>query len=57
MHKVVKILIILLGFADSSAVPPSERGLVRDVKAVYNYVKEKAGKSPVFVYGHSLGTG
>ncbi|XP_037776504.1 lysophosphatidylserine lipase ABHD12-like [Penaeus monodon] len=45
------------GFADSTAVAPSEKGLVTDVKVVYNYIKKKAGKTPVFFYGHSLGTG
>ncbi|XP_063585762.1 lysophosphatidylserine lipase ABHD12-like [Penaeus indicus] len=45
------------GFADSTAVAPSETGLVTDVKVVYNYIKKKAGKTPVFFYAHSLGTG
>lgn len=57
MYKLVKIVIFLSGFADSTAVAPSEKGLVTDVKVVYNYIKKKAGKTPVFFYGHSLGTG
>ncbi|KAG0724597.1 Monoacylglycerol lipase ABHD12 [Chionoecetes opilio] len=45
------------GFGDSSSVAPSEEGLVADVKVVFLYLHEKAGKSPLFVWGHSLGTG
>lgn len=45
------------GYADSSAVDPDEDGLVMDTKALFNYLLDNAGTSPVFVWGHSLGTG
>ncbi|XP_045622932.1 lysophosphatidylserine lipase ABHD12 isoform X1 [Procambarus clarkii] len=45
------------GYADSSAVDPSEEGLVMDGKVIFNYLLENAGTSPIFVWGHSLGTG
>ncbi|UYV64542.1 ABHD12 [Cordylochernes scorpioides] len=43
------------GFGDSTNVPPSARGLVRDARAVYDWVKRNGG-SQVIVWGHSLGT-
>lgn len=45
------------GYADSSPVQPNEPGVVHDAKVVYRYVHEKIGSSPLFVWGHSLGTG
>lgn len=45
------------GYGDSStSPPPSEMGVVRDAIAVYNYIT-KLTKNPVFLWGHSLGTG
>ncbi|XP_042861393.1 lysophosphatidylserine lipase ABHD12-like isoform X2 [Penaeus japonicus] len=45
------------GYGDSSFVHVSENGVVQDAKAVYRYLKEKVGSSPLFLWGHSLGTG
>jgi len=45
------------GYADSSDVVPTEKGVVEDAKFMYRWVKSRAGKSPVFIWGHSLGTG
>ncbi|KAK3893423.1 hypothetical protein Pcinc_002762 [Petrolisthes cinctipes] len=45
------------GYADSSPVTPSETGLVADTKAMLAYLQSKAGRSPIIVWGHSLGTG
>lgn len=44
------------GFGDSSAITPTEEGVVRDTIAVYKYIT-KLTNSPVFIWGHSLGTG
>lgn len=43
-------------YGDSSQVPCSEHGLVNDAIAMYSYIKSVTN-SPVFVWGHSLGTG
>lgn len=44
------------GYGDSSKVSPSEIGVVRDSIAVYSYLT-KLTKQPIFLWGHSLGTG
>ena len=47
------------GFADSTG-KPSETGLVADGHCVYSWVRTVLGKEskvPVFIWGHSLGTG
>lgn len=43
------------GFADSSDISPTETGCVNDALAMYQYIKNMTN-SPVFVYGHSLGS-
>lgn len=43
-------------YGDSSPVSPTERGVVSDAIAVYNYITS-VSKNPVFLWGHSLGTG
>lgn len=43
-------------YGDSTEVAPSEAGLVRDAIAVYKYITNVT-KSPIFAWGHSLGTG
>lgn len=43
------------GYADSSDITPSEEGSVRDAIAVYKYIA-KLTNSPIFIWGHSLGT-
>ena len=44
------------GYADSSPVMPTKKGVVRDGKKVVEYVKEHAKDTPIIVWGHSLGT-
>uniref|UniRef100_U5ETP8 Putative monoacylglycerol lipase abhd12 n=1 Tax=Corethrella appendiculata TaxID=1370023 RepID=U5ETP8_9DIPT len=44
------------GYGDSSNISPSERGIVFDSLAVYQYITTVTNK-PVFFWGHSLGTG
>lgn len=44
------------GYGDSADVAPTERGVVRDALAVYEYITNLTN-NPVFLYGHSLGTG
>lgn len=43
-------------YGDSTKVSPSEIGVVRDAISVYNYITSIT-KNPVFLWGHSLGTG
>lgn len=43
-------------YGDSTPVECSESGLVNDALAMYSYIKSVTN-SPVFVWGHSLGTG
>ncbi|CAG0881332.1 unnamed protein product [Darwinula stevensoni] len=45
------------GYADSTWQQPSEDGVVSDAKAVYRWVASHAGETPIFIWGHSLGTG
>ena len=40
------------GYADSSAVPPSETGVVTDARAVYDWLVEQTGPARVIVWGH-----
>ena len=44
------------GYGDSCSVPPHEKGVVYDALAVYQYITSIT-KSPVYLWGHSLGTG
>uniref|UniRef100_A0A673B6H1 AB hydrolase-1 domain-containing protein n=1 Tax=Sphaeramia orbicularis TaxID=375764 RepID=A0A673B6H1_9TELE len=44
------------GFGDSSG-EPSEAGLTTDVVSLYQWVKKYSRQSPVYLWGHSLGTG
>jgi len=44
------------GYGRSSG-NPNERGLYRDAKAAYRYVRQRAPASPLFIYGTSLGGG
>ncbi len=45
------------GYADSSPVIPTKRGVVTDAKTVLAHVSKYAnGSAPVIVWGHSLGT-
>lgn len=44
------------GYGDSSG-SPSEGGFTKDILYLYDWVKARSGKSRVFLWGHSLGTG
>ncbi|XP_006023144.1 protein ABHD12B isoform X1 [Alligator sinensis] len=44
------------GYGDSSG-SPSEGGFTTDILYLYDWVKARSGKSRVFLWGHSLGTG
>lgn len=45
------------GYADSmSHLSPTETGVVRDARAVYDYVFDRVKNSKLLVWGHSLGT-
>uniref|UniRef100_A0AAG5DM11 Serine aminopeptidase S33 domain-containing protein n=1 Tax=Anopheles atroparvus TaxID=41427 RepID=A0AAG5DM11_ANOAO len=44
------------GYGDSANLSPSERGVVYDALAVYQYVTSIT-RNPVYLWGHSLGTG
>ena len=49
-------LFVFAGFGDSSG-KSSEVSMVEDTVTVYHWVKQRALSSPVFLWGHSLGTG
>ena len=50
--------IIILGYGDSDNVDLSEMGVVNDSKFVLEWlIKTVNNSAPVFVWGHSLGTG
>uniref|UniRef100_A0A0B7B861 AB hydrolase-1 domain-containing protein n=1 Tax=Arion vulgaris TaxID=1028688 RepID=A0A0B7B861_9EUPU len=44
------------GYGDSSG-DPTENGVVADAYFTYKWLKERIGKSKMFIWGHSLGTG
>ncbi|XP_037097258.1 lysophosphatidylserine lipase ABHD12-like [Syngnathus acus] len=44
------------GFGDSTG-QPSERGVTTDALHLYTWVKQHSGGSPVYLWGHSLGSG
>ncbi|MEJ1288494.1 abhydrolase domain containing 12B [Cricetulus griseus] len=44
------------GFGDSTGTP-TEEGLTRDAICVYEWTKARSGRTPVCLWGHSLGTG
>ena len=55
-HNSIFLLLLYLGYADSLG-KPSEHGLMEDALTVYNYVRKHSGTSPVFIWGHSMGSG
>lgn len=44
-------------YGDSSPVSPTEMGVVADGKYVFKWVQQRTKTSPLYVWGHSLGTG
>lgn len=57
MEKPYSLLFFILGYADSSAHTADEVGVVKDAKAVFNWVYSRGNKDRMFVWGHSLGSG
>lgn len=49
-------LFSLPGFGDSTGTP-TEEGLTTDAICVYEWAKARSGRTPVCLWGHSLGTG
>jgi len=45
------------GYGDSTGSPTSENGVMTDVVSLYNWIKQYSKGSPIYVWGHSLGTG
>lgn len=56
-RNVNKFSCISIGYGDSEVLPPDEVGVVQDTVTVIQWVMERKGSSPVYVWGHSLGTG
>lgn len=44
------------GFGDSSG-SPTEEGVVQDALFTYRWIKARCRESPIFIWGHSLGSG
>lgn len=57
MYFYVVFLMIGLGYGDSSGSIFNERHCVIDSLTVYKYVCHEFPNSPIFFWGHSLGTG
>lgn len=55
--KIAAMLNMVPGYGDSSPVEPSEGGLVEDGIFMYKWLEKQANGNPLFVWGHSLGTG
>lgn len=56
--KIYKIIFNLTGYGDSDPADLSETGVVADSKYVLEWLMKKVNSSaPIFVWGHSLGTG
>lgn len=53
----LKCFILTTGYADSTNVEIDELGLVSDVMETFKWVYERANGTPIFGWGHSLGTG
>lgn len=47
---------VSIGYADSTG-EASEKNMVEDSVAVFYWVKAHSGSSPIFIWGHSLGSG
>lgn len=46
-----------LGYADSTDVEVSELGVVTDAMEMFRWTYKRAKGTPIFGWGHSLGTG
>lgn len=57
LKNIDKFSCIFQGYGDSEVVLPDEVGVVQDTVSVIQWVMDNKGSSPVYVWGHSLGTG
>lgn len=46
---------VFLGYADAHGIP-TEDGVVADGYFMYNWIRQRSGDSPVYLWGHSLGS-
>ncbi|XP_062375348.1 lysophosphatidylserine lipase ABHD12 [Sardina pilchardus] len=44
------------GWGDSEG-SPSEKGMTSDAHFIYQWLKQRTGRKPLYIWGHSLGTG
>ncbi|OQV24918.1 putative Monoacylglycerol lipase ABHD12 [Hypsibius exemplaris] len=45
------------GYGDSTGIPTSELDLFKDAMVVYRWTRAQFSDRPIFIWGHSLGTG
>lgn len=58
MYIIVKTFFINIGYGDSEEAELSESGVVTDSKYILEWLLKLVNNTaPVFVWGHSLGTG
>lgn len=50
------LFFLLPGWGDSVGTP-SESGMTYDALHVFDWIKARSGDNPVYIWGHSLGTG
>ena len=56
LHDCFQFASVAPGFGDSSG-SPSEDGLIHDAKLVYRWIRKRSGGVPLFLWGHSMGSG
>jgi len=47
---------ISVGYGDSNG-SPTEDGICEDGLALYHWIRQHSGSSPIYIWGHSMGTG
>lgn len=55
-HAAHRGTVCVSGWGDSIG-SPSERGMTYDALHVFDWIKARSGDNPVYIWGHSLGTG
>uniref|UniRef100_A0A9J7YP29 Lysophosphatidylserine lipase ABHD12 n=1 Tax=Cyprinus carpio carpio TaxID=630221 RepID=A0A9J7YP29_CYPCA len=50
------VLFARAGWGDSEG-SPSEKGMTTDALFLYQWIKQRIGQKPLYIWGHSLGTG
>lgn len=50
------VLFVSAGWGDSEG-SPSEKGMTSDALFLYQWIKQRIGQKPLYIWGHSLGTG